>query len=390
MTQRDERPKTLTHEGGGGTISDHTRDTSAPTPPQPRPDVARLAAYALADLDLPEDLSPVQLAQNESPYPPSPEAGPAVLEALAKGHLYPDPDWTDLRAAIADVHGIDPDLALCGSGSMELIGGLIRAYAGPGDEVLAPQHAYGFFRTATAIAGAKFVTAPETALTLSVDALLAATTPRTKMVCVANPGNPTGTWVPFDEIRRLREHLPGHVLLLLDEAYGEFAPDARLPAGLVERGDTVITRTFSKAYGLAGMRVGWALMPGEAGREVRKLLNPNNVSIAAQAAAGAAMRDQRYMQETVAKIAAARDRFATRLQAIGLETAASHANFVLIRFANPDEANRAERALRANGVLTRPQAGHGLPDCLRITIGLGADMDLTADTLQAWTDGGRP
>lgn len=354
--------------------------------PVPRANVARLEAYALADLSLPPGKRPVQLAQNESAFPPS----PSTFAAVEGAQLYPDADWTDLRMAIATVHGVDPALILCGSGSMELIGALIRAYAGPGDEVLAPQHAYGFFRTATNIAGGVYVTAPEVDLNASVDALIAAVTDRTRVVCIANPANPTGTWLPADEIHRLRKELPSHIVLLVDEAYGEFAPGPALQDELVHHGNTVISRTFSKAYCLAGMRVGWAIMPLAIGLEVRKLLNPNNVSTAAQSAATAAMRDQTYMRDTVRRIAASRERFASRVDAMGLWTTASHANFVLIRFADADEAARADRALRTEGIIVRTQSGHGLPECLRVTIGTHAEMDLTAETLRDWIAGGRP
>ncbi len=356
------------------------------TGPAPRPNVARLAAYALADLSLTPGKRPVQLAQNESAFPPS----PSTFATVEGAQLYPDADWTNLRTAIAGVHGIDPALLLCGSGSMELIGALIRAYAGPGDEVLAPQHAYGFFRTATTIAGAAYVTAPEVDLNASVDALIAGVTDLTRVVCIANPANPTGTWLPADEIHRLRTELPCHIVLLLDEAYGEFAPGPALQDELVDHGNTVISRTFSKAYCLAGMRVGWAMMPPAIGLEVRKLLNPNNVSTAAQSAATAAIRDQTYMRDTVRRIAASRERFAARLDAMGLGTTTSHANFVLIRFADADEAARADRALRSEGIVVRTQSGHGLPECLRVTIGTDAEMDLTAETLRDWIEGGRP
>ncbi|MEM0988801.1 MAG: histidinol-phosphate transaminase [Pseudomonadota bacterium] len=352
----------------------------------PRPHVAEIAPYALADLSVPQGVRAIELAQNESPYPPSPRAIQAAAAAASGARLYPDPDWRDLRTAIAARHGLAPHAILCGAGSMELIGALIRSYAGPGDKVLAPQHAYAFFQTATRLAGAAYVTAPETNLTACPDALLAAVTPKTRIVCLANPANPTGTWLAPDRVRQLRRDLPGDVLLLLDEAYAEFAPQDGL-FDLIERGDTVITRTFSKAYGLAGMRVGWAAAPAAIADQLRKVLNPNNVNLPAQAAASAAIADHAQMTDTVARIAALRERFADQVRALGLTVPASHANFVLIRFQDAAQAADADRALRAQGIVLRAMGGHGLADCLRATIGTEDDMTAAATALTRWRQG---
>ncbi|MEM9735615.1 MAG: aminotransferase class I/II-fold pyridoxal phosphate-dependent enzyme, partial [Pseudomonadota bacterium] len=189
----------------------------------PQPHIAELSAYALADMAVAPGKRLISLAQNESAAAPSPRALAAAREALGRSVLYPDPDWGELRAAIAETHGLDPAMILCGAGSMELIGALIRAYAGPGAEVLASSHTYAFFRTAAAQARAPYRWVEEADLTVSVDALLGAVGPETRVVAVANPGNPTGTWLPPAEIRRLRDGLPESVLLIVDEAYGEFA-----------------------------------------------------------------------------------------------------------------------------------------------------------------------
>jgi histidinol-phosphate aminotransferase len=352
----------------------------------PDPRIAALAPYALADLSVPPGRRAVSLAQNESAIPPSPRAIVAARAALADARLYPDPDWRDLRAAIAGVHGLDPEAILCGSGSMELILALALAWLGPGRAALTTAHGYLFFRTAARLAGAEAAIAPETALTVDVDALLAALRPETRLVFIANPGNPTGTRIGRAELMRLREGLPADVLLVIDEAYGEFADAADEPLfGLARRGDTAILRTFSKAYGLAGMRVGWGLFPPTVAREVRKALSPNNISAPAQAAAAAAMRDQAYMRRVCAETAARRDRFAAAMRALGLSVPASHTNFVLLRFASPAAAQSADRALRAEGVLLRPLGGYGLADCLRATVGGEAEMELAASVLTAWT-----
>jgi histidinol-phosphate aminotransferase len=332
------------------------------------PHVREMAAYALADLG---GEGTVSLAQNESAFPASPvaiAAGQGVLEQMP---LYPDPDWPELRAAIARVHGIAAETILCGAGSMELIGCLIRAFAGLGDRVLGTDYGYAYVASATAQVQADYVKAREVDLTVSVEDILTSVAPETKIVFVCNPGNPTGTLIPNAEVIRLRDALPADVLLVVDQAYAEFSDAQEDPAeifALVERGDTVVMRTFSKAYGLAGARVGWGVFPPEIAGEVRKLLNPNNVSIPSQAMATAAIGDQDHMRETVEKTAAIRGRFADGCRALGLEVAPSHTNFVLIRFSSADAAQRADVALRAAGLLMRGMGGYGLADCLRATI----------------------
>ncbi|KIC12739.1 aminotransferase [Leisingera sp. ANG-M1] len=332
------------------------------------PHVAAMASYALADLG---GEGTISLAQNESAFAASPAAiaaGKAVLEQMP---LYPDPEWPDLRAAVDEVHGLDPAKILCGAGSMELIGCLIRAFAGPGDRVLGTDYGYAFVSSASAQVQADYVKARERELTVSVDDILAATTPETRIVFVCNPGNPTGTLIPNGEILRLREGLPADVLLVVDQAYAEFADASNDPAdvfALVDRGDTVVMRTLSKAYSLAGARAGWGYFPPEIAGEVRKLLNPNNISIPSQAMAAAAMRDQAHLLDVVAKTAAIRDGFAEGCRALGLTVPQSHTNFVLMRFASPEQAQAADAALRAEKLLMRGMGGYGLNDCLRATI----------------------
>ncbi len=354
----------------------------------PRPHVADMAAYALAELKAPDGRRLISLAQNEAAHTPSPRALDAARDALDGAALYPDPDWTGLRAAIAEVHGIDPENILCGAGSLELIACLMQAYVGPGDTVLASQYSYAFFHTAAVAAGGAYKAADEDDFTVSVGSLLAAVEPSTRIVCVANPGNPTGTRIPDSELRRLREALDPGILLVIDEAYGEFAGQRNDGIfDLAERGDTVILRTFSKAYGLAGMRVGWGLFPSRVAREVRKILNPNNISAASQAAAAAAMRDQDYMRAACLKTIDRRNRFARAVSALGLSVPESHTNFVLIRFADPEQARAADEVLRAEGVFMRGMGGYGLPDCLRATIGAEEDMGLAGDLLAKWRGG---
>jgi len=334
---------------------------------RPRAHVAAMAAYALAD---PIDARTVSLAQNESAFAPSPQALEAGRAAFGDARLYPDPDWRELRAAIAHVHGLDADALLCGAGSMELIGALVGAFAGEGDEVLGSEHGYLFVATAAMLARARYVTAPERELAVSVDALLAAVTARTRIVVLCNPGNPSGTRIANAEIVRLREALAPQALLVVDQAYAEFdEQDQRSVFALVARGDTVVLRTFSKAYALAGARVGWGLFPAPVAQAARKLLNPNNISGVSQAMAAAAMRDRDWTRRIVERTASRRDAFAEALRTAGYRVPESHTNFVLIRLANAAAATEAERRLRAAGVMPRVMGGYGLSDCLRVTIG---------------------
>lgn len=353
--------------------------------------IAAMAPYALADLSVAPGRRLVSLAQNESFRPPSPRAIEAAQQTLSHLPLYPDPDWTALREAIGEVHGIEADMILCGAGSMELIGALAAAYLGPGDTALTTQHGYLFFRTAAMLANARVDLAPERDLMVDVDAILDAVQPKTKMVLIANPGNPTGTRIGRADLVRLRDGLPESTLMVIDEAYGEFA-DGLDPScfDMANRGNTVVLRTFSKAYGLAGMRVGWGVFPRPIAQDVRKLLNPNNISVAAEAAAAAAMRDQSYMKETVAETARLRDSFAKDMHNLGLSVPPSYTNFVLLRFASAEQAAAADQELRDHGILMRGMAGYGLADCLRATIGNAEDMTLAASILGKFLSGRTP
>jgi len=350
---------------------------SALVPPVPH--VADMASYALADIPGDEIVS---LAQNESAFPVSMRAVEAGMAALTTTSLYPDPDWHDLRAAIGQVYRVDPQMILCGAGSMELIGCLIQAYAGPGDEVLGSAYGYLFAQTAAAQARATYVTAPETDFCLDVDHLLQAVTHRTRIVFICNPGNPTGTRIPNAEIVRLRDRLPASILLILDQAYGEFDDQDQTEVfDLPQRGNTVVLRTLSKAYGMASARVGWGIFPPDVAQETRKLLNPNNVSGISQAMAAAAIRDQVHMHSVVEMTSRIRMRFAETLRSNGFQVPVSHTNFVLIAFSDLDEAREADNDLRKAGYLLRNIAGYGLPHCLRATVGSVETMNAVAQCL---------
>jgi histidinol-phosphate aminotransferase len=349
------------------------------------PHIIAMAAYKLADLTPPVGKKLISLCQNESLRPPSPLALEAVVKTMATSMLYPDPDWTDLREAIADLHHLSAGHILCGNGSLDLIGAIARVFAGPERAVLAPEHAYPFFKTAARQAGARFDSAGENAMTADVSNLLEAVRQDTGIVLVANPGNPTGTRIDRSELIRLREGLRGDILLIIDEAYGEFADHpGQANFDMVANGNTVILRTFSKAYGMAGFRVGWGLFPSSISAEIRKVLNPNNVSLMAQAAARAAVGDQAYMCETCALVEQTKLRAMRELRKAGFHVPGSYTNFLMIGFENEIKARQADAALRSQGIFLRGQAGVGLPQMLRMTIGPEADVNTAVDQLVQW------
>lgn len=352
------------------------------------PHIAAMSPYALADMTAPDGVNLVSLSQNESLRGPSPAVVEAAKSVLSEGAAYPDPDWTALRAALARQHGIAMDGILCGAGSLDLIGCLARTYSGPGRAILAPAHAYPFFRTAAQMANARFDTAPEQNETVCVDALLKAVAPDTSIVFLANPGNPTGTHIPKPDLLRLRAGLRKDILLVIDEAYGEFI-DAQAARcwDMVGTGNCVVLRTFSKAYAMAGFRVGWGYFPKAIAAELRKVTNPNGVTGVSQAAAVAALTDQTYMIDTCVVTSALRLDAMHALTQAGFDLVPSVTNFVLLRFESTEVACLADAALRTRGIFLRRQQGAGLPHALRMTIGPTQDTERAIAYLANWQKG---
>jgi histidinol-phosphate aminotransferase len=262
------------------------------------------------------------------------------------------------------------------------------AYMSAKDRLLMCEYGYLFMRTLARLVGASVDTAAEPEYRVDVDSLLDQLKPDTKIVFIVNPGNPCGSVIHNDEIRRLRAALPDDVLLLVDEAYAEFVDAGfHLPIfDLVEQGNTVVTRTFSKIYGLAGLRVGWGYFPPAIRDQLRKVLNPSSVSLLSQVAARAAMQDQETARQASAQIAQQRDYLSAQISSLGLTVVPSQTNFVLVDFESQDSAAAAFDFLRNHGLVVRPMGGYGLPACLRITIGTPEQMQLTAKTLAAWRD----
>ncbi|MGX9355387.1 histidinol-phosphate transaminase [Roseobacteraceae bacterium S113] len=350
----------------------------------PQPGIMDIALYVGGKATLEGVQDVVKLSSNENPYGPSPKAIAALTAAAAQMHRYPSTDHATLRAAIGEVYGLRADNLICGVGSDEIIHFLCQAYVGQGDEVIHTEHGFAMYRISTLAAGGTPVEVPERDRVVDIDAILAGVTARTKLVFVTNPSNPAATFIPLDEITRLADALPAHVLLVLDGAYAEFEPGYDGGAGLAEtRANVVMTRTFSKLYGLGGLRVGY----GYAHREIIDVLNrirgPFNLALPALAAAEAAVRDAEFTAQCLSENARLRAFLSAEITALGIACDESHANFVLARFADAEEALAANALLEARGLIVRHVASYKLPQCLRITVG---DEAACTRILQALTD----
>jgi len=368
----------------------HVSERTAPSP-APRPHLHSLAPFALADRSVAAHLRAIHLAQNESAVPPGKAALEAMRTAIANINRYPEADAATLRHAIAEAEGLPANQIICGTGSMELLALLAQAYLGPDDEIVISEYGYVFFRTVAQLVGARFVLAPERDFRTDVDAMLSRVGPRTRMVFIANPNNPTGSLLPAAEIRRLRASLRSDIILVIDAAYAEYVTEVNYDSGieLVQAGaNTVMTRTFSKIHGLAGLRVGWGYFPEAIAEIVNRMRHPNNVSTVAIAGAAAAMADRAHIAAVRAANAALRTSFVEQLRQAGFMPCESHANFVLLPLASASEATAVREYLKARGILVRPMSAYGLDQCLRITVGAPDEMQAVGDALRAWRAGG--
>lgn len=353
--------------------------------PQPKPGITQAPIYvggAHAGVD---GRDPAVLSANENPLGPSPKATAALAGAGDTLHRYPDGGSDALRAAIATRFGLDAGRIVCGAGSDELITMMMRAYAGAGDEVVHSKHGFAMYPITALTVGATPVAAPETDLTADPEALLAHVTDRTRLVFLANPNNPTGTYLPREAVRRLREALPEHVVLVLDAAYAEYVARNDYDPG-VELVDAypnvVMLRTFSKIFGLAGIRLGWGYFPTEIAKVMEHVRSPFNVSAPAQAAGIAALHDEAHTDEALAHNALWLPKVSQALRDLGLEVAPSVGNFVLAGFPDEETADRAYAFLNAQGVLTRQMKGYHLPRHLRVSIGAGWENGMLIDALK--------
>jgi histidinol-phosphate aminotransferase len=342
--------------------------------PKPRPGVLEIEAYVPGDSHLAAGVTPVKLSSNETPLGPSPKAVLAYSAASAALERYPDGQATALRAAIARRYGLNAERIVCGAGSDELLSLLAQTYLGPGDEGIFTEHGFLLYRIIILAAGATPVVARESELTADVENILASVTERTKVVFLANPNNPTGTYLPIDEVRRLRERLPSHVLLVLDAAYAEYVRRNDYEAGLelvATTPNTVMTRTFSKIHGLAGLRIGWAYCPEDVASALNRMRGPFNLSTPAIAAGTAAIEDTAHMEASAAHNDTWLAWLESEIPKLGLRVTPSVGNFLLIHFGtNPRHGAAAcDAFLKSQGIILRRVAGYGLPDALRITVG---------------------
>jgi histidinol-phosphate aminotransferase len=336
----------------------------------PQPGIMEIALYEGGAAHVEGKVNVLKLSSNENPLGTCDAAKEAFARAVHDLHRYPNTDHRALRCAIGEVWRLDPDRIICGVGSDEIIHFLCQAYAGPKDEVIHTEHGFAMYRISALAAGAVPVEVPERDRTTDVDAILAACTKRTRLVFLANPNNPTGTMIALSEIARLADGLPAQAILVLDGAYAEYVEDYDAGAALIaERGNVVMTRTFSKIYGLGGLRVGWGYGPRAVIDVLNRIRGPFNLSTAALAAAEAAVRDVAWVRRCRNENAKWRDWLARTLAEMGVPSDVATANFVLARFADPAEAEACDAHLRGEGIIVRRVAGYKLPHCLRITVG---------------------
>lgn len=336
----------------------------------PQPGIMDIAPYQGGSGHIAGVSNVVKLSSNENPFGPSDAAKEAFRKAGFELHRYPSTDHAGLRGAIADLHGLDPGRIVCGVGSDEIIALLCQAYAGPGSEVIHTEHGFAMYRISALANSATPVEVPERDRVTDVDAILSACTERTALVFLANPNNPTGTMVGEADLRRLAEGLPDQALLVIDGAYAEYVEGYDGGAGLVDsRENVVMTRTFSKLYGLGGLRVGWGYGPGHVVDVLGRVRGPFNLSHAAQVTAEAAVRDVAWARKCRADNTRLRTWLAEALAEHGVPSDTSLANFILARFGDRAEAEACDAYLQSQGLIVRRVGGYNLPNCLRITVG---------------------
>lgn len=357
------------------------------TIPQPKPWILGIHAYVPGKSKSASGKPLVKLSANENPLGSS----PAALAALAKAHVaaeYPDPDARALREKIAEVHGLDTDRIVCGAGSGELLQCAVQSVAGPGDEVVFSRYSFSLYPLLAHKVGAVPVFAEDDGYAASVDNLLAAVTPATRVVLLDNPNNPVGSFLPPTEVVRLHAGLPPHVLLVVDEAYAEYVDPAHQRAAFdlaATHQNVLVSRTFSKAYGLASERVGWVTGAPHLIDLINRLRGAFNVTTSGQKAALAALGDQSFVTATREHNAAERARLVAAIAMLGnhgLSTFPSEANFLLVHFEGAVTAMQALKALSDAGYAVRHLPEQGLPGALRITIGKSDDMTRVIATLR--------
>jgi histidinol-phosphate aminotransferase len=370
--------------------SPDTIDRARAARPQPKPGIMDIHAYVPGKAKADGVEHPVKLSANENILGCSPKARDAFAAAADQLHLYPDSRTTVLRNAIAETYRLEPERLIFGCGSDEVFALLNQTFLEPGDNIVQGEYAFAAFAIGARACQAEVRSAREPDYRIDVDEVLKVVDERTRLVFIANPGNPTGTWIPFSEVLRLHAGLPPSVVLVLDGAYSEFATDPAFQDGLdFARGseNVVVTHTFSKLHGLAALRVGWGYAPAAIAAAVDRIRLPFNTSIAGQHAAVAALADTEFQGRSIAHVDQWRPWLTQQLGGLGLEVVGPSAtNFVLVGFPKTPgrTAAEADEFLSARGLLTRRVLNYGLPDHLRVTIGLEAHNRDLVDALAAF------
>lgn len=345
---------------------------------RPRPGIMDISAYVPGKSQAPGVGHLIKLSSNETPLGPSPLALEAYQKAAAKLAIYPEGSARILREAIAELYHLDPECLICGAGSDEILNLLAAAYLGPGDEAIYTEHGFLVYKIVIMANGATPVVARETNLATDIDAILNKVTERTKAVFIANPNNPTGTYCSSESLWRLRNALPDHVMLVLDGAYAEYVEAGDYDPGLsfvAETGNTIMTRTFSKIYGLASLRLGWAYGPRDVVDVLNRIRGPFNVSDPAIQAGVAAVKDEAHTKAAITHNSYWRDWLITELKALGLTVTPSVANFVLVHFPHNASHNSAvaDTFLLDRRIILRRLEKYGLPGALRLSVGSEQD-----------------
>ncbi|WP_084861446.1 histidinol-phosphate transaminase [Salibaculum halophilum] len=354
---------------------------------EPQPGIMEIAPYVGGQSAIAGRTDALKLSSNENPLGPPPAAVEAIAQAARTAHLYPSTDHADLRGAISQVHGLEADRVICGVGSDEVLQFVCQAFTGPGDEVIHTAHGFAMYPIVAHMAGATPVRVAERDRVVDIDAILAAVTERTRVVMLTNPGNPTGTILRQAELTRLADGLPGDVILVLDCAYIEYAAGHDGGVDLARTRDNVLmTRTFSKLYGLGGLRIGFGYGPKALIEVLMRIRQPFNLSGVQLAAAEAALRDPDWAARCVGLNADQRARLTEALRGMGIACDDSHTNFVLARFADADEAGAAHQALLDAGIIVRRVPGYGFPEGLRMTVGDAAQTGRLIAALQDWRE----
>jgi len=318
----------------------------------------------------------IKLASNENPLGCSPLAREAAVAAIANVARYPDGGGFALRSTLARHHGVEPFRITLGNGSNDVLDIIARVFLGPGSETVISQHAFAVYPISSQAVGATLRFAPARGFGHDLQAMRGLIGERTRVVWIANPNNPTGTWLSADELEAFLADLPPHVIAVVDEAYIEYAEQPGFPdaSRWLDRFDNlIVTRTFSKAYGLAGLRIGYAISHPQVADLLNRVRQPFNVNLPAQAAAVAALQDQEFIRQSVFANRIGMQQLMAGIEALGLSYIPSVGNFLTIDLGRP--AAPVDKALQREGVITRPIANYGLPDHLRVSIGTQQEID---------------